>query len=312
MKNGKVLTLDERIAHILQADESRASSVFADLIAEVDDAIDAADQAGREAREIAGNPKIIDGGALGRALDAEHTAHRLRNGMAALEQLHHEALAREKLRDWHLQADLVEEKAAQLADELLERWPAMTTWILDYFARKAAVDAQVKALNATTPGFESRRLKEIELVARGIEGYGNSQPLEKQLRLPALVVGSQSAVPLLWPLPQHIGLELVGSLFPRNGTPVPLNEQCLGFEVRVIDGVDVVCEIGRPPIYTGEVAPLHPEMSLREQKLAEEAVRTVESAKHAAEGRAREREREHMSSISHNEELRRRQEGISK
>lgn len=98
-------TLDERVAAVLTNDEHRPSTVLADLIAEVDDAIDAADQIGREAREIAGNPKIIDHGALGRAQDAEHTAHRLRNGMQALKQLEHEAIARERLHQWHEQAD---------------------------------------------------------------------------------------------------------------------------------------------------------------------------------------------------------------
>jgi hypothetical protein len=51
VKNGKPEpTLDERVAHILRSEDHHPSSVLADLIAEVDDAIDEADQKSREAR----------------------------------------------------------------------------------------------------------------------------------------------------------------------------------------------------------------------------------------------------------------------
>jgi hypothetical protein len=76
--------LVERVAAILGNDEQRPSSVFADLISEIDSAIDAADQAGLEARAAMADPKIIDHGARGRAEDAEGLAHKLRNGLQAL------------------------------------------------------------------------------------------------------------------------------------------------------------------------------------------------------------------------------------
>jgi hypothetical protein len=93
---------------------------------------------------------------------------------------------------------------------MLERWPAVTSWILDYLQRKAVVDKEIDAINNAAPGFEGRRLRSIELTARGIENWGNSVPIEKQLKLPALVVGSDAAVPLLWPVRQNFGLEMVG------------------------------------------------------------------------------------------------------
>jgi hypothetical protein len=193
--------------------------VFVDLISEVDAAIDAADQAGREAREAAANPRIIDHGAMGRAFDAEGLAHKLRNGMQALKQLEHEAQMRERLRDWHQNADLVEERAVKLADEMLELYPKFSAWLLDFLQRKAVVDAEIRAVNESSPGYESRRIREIELTARGIDGYGMSVPIEKLLKLPALAVGSQTSLPLLWPLPQPpISLGVI-SLFAPNGTP---------------------------------------------------------------------------------------------
>jgi hypothetical protein len=110
-----VKPLDERVAAVLASDEHRPSTLFSDLISEVDDAIDAADQTSREAREAAANPKIIDHGARGRAEDAEHLAHRLRNGLEALKQLEQEALARERAKAWHAECDVVEARRDEIA-----------------------------------------------------------------------------------------------------------------------------------------------------------------------------------------------------
>jgi hypothetical protein len=307
--NIAVKPLDERVAAVLTNDEHRPSSVLADLIAEVDDAIAAADQAGREARAAAADPKVIDHGALGRAQDAEHTAHRLRNGMAALKELEHEAQCRERLKVWHADADLVEAKAVKLAEEMREQYPLFASWLVDYLKRKSVVDAEVRHINETAPGAEGRRLQEIELLARGISGYGMSQPIERLLKLPALVVGSQASPPLLWPVTESIGLAIVAGLFMPNGSVHrDPSTPCLGFEMR--DGV--VCEIGKPTPSIVPDEPLHEPLSLREQALAEQAERAVELAKHAADSIAREKERERMSDERHNAEIRRRQEAISK
>jgi hypothetical protein len=113
------LSLDQRVAGILTGEAHQPSETLSALIAEVDDATDHADQAGREARAVASDPKVIDHGALGRALDAEHTAHRLRNGMAALQQLHKEALARERVTEWHQKCDVFEAMVLKHRAELV-------------------------------------------------------------------------------------------------------------------------------------------------------------------------------------------------
>jgi hypothetical protein len=114
-------------------------------------------------------------------------------------------------------------------------------------------------------------------------------PIEKLLKLPALVVGSEASAPLLWPVVKSIGLALIG-MFPSNGS-MPITEECLGFEMR--DGV--VCEIGKPPPFTDPVAPLHPEMSLREQAIEQEAERAIAAERHANAGREREKRREELN-----------------
>jgi hypothetical protein len=96
---------------------------------------------------------------------------------------------------------------------------------------------------------------------------------------------------------------------PRNGSVErdPATP-CLGFEMR--DGV--VCEIGKPTPSTVPDEPLHEPLSLREQALIEQEQRAVDLAKHAADSIAREKERERRNDERHNEEIRRRQEAISR
>jgi hypothetical protein len=167
VKNGKPPTLDERIAATIGTTDYHPADLLADLIRETDEQIDHCDQLGREMRDRSTNPAILDPAARGAAEDSEFRAARLRNGLARLRELHHEAELRQQLRDWHQNADLVEERAVKLADELLERWPAVTSWICDFLGRKSVVDAEIRAVNEGAPGFEARRLREIELVARG-------------------------------------------------------------------------------------------------------------------------------------------------
>jgi hypothetical protein len=139
--------------------------------------------------------------------------------LAALQALHHEAELREQLRQWHLEADAIEAKAKELAGEMRQKYPEVTTWIVDFLKRKAVVDAEVQRLNSVVPGFESRRLIDVELLARGIDSFGSSQPVHEQLKVPALVIGSQSSLPPLWPLvPQSMNLGMLG-IFPQNGSP---------------------------------------------------------------------------------------------
>jgi hypothetical protein len=304
-------SLDERLAAVLTSDEHRPSSVLADLIRETDEAIDGADQAGREARAAANDPKVIDAGARGRAEDAEHMAHRLRNGMEALRQLHREAQLREQLHEWHKLADAVEAKRDVVASEFKECYPALAAWLPDVLQRMAAVDREIEHVNATAPGHESRRLASTELTARGADGWGLSKPVGKVLRLPQF----SGLEPLLWPLPQQFGVALMG-MFPANGSPVESVARGVS-RFELIDGV--IRAIGANGEVLESIAvdqpvppPLHPEMTLREQALAEEAERAAVAAKHAEDGRARERERQRLNDARENSEFARRQQAISR
>jgi hypothetical protein len=198
-KNGTAPTLDERIAAALAAPD-QPLSVFADLIAELDDAVDHADRTAREARAYSVDPAIIDADAHGRAKDAEFVAQRLHNALAALQELQREAVAREQSVAWHADAEAVEAVRDKLAAEMAEKYPAATAWIIDFFQRMVGCDQEVSRINGAAPPLEHRRLLGVELTARGIDNFGlNDRPIVETLRLPALVRGYGSAV--AWPAP---------------------------------------------------------------------------------------------------------------
>jgi hypothetical protein len=164
-KNGTAPTLDEHIAAALAAPD-RPSSVFADLIAEVDGAVDQADRTAREARARSVDPAIVDADAHGRATDAEFVAQRLHNALAALQELHCEAVAREQATAWQADADAVEANRDKLAAEMAEKYPAATAWVVDFLQRMNACDHEVSRINASAPSFEHRRLLGVELMRR--------------------------------------------------------------------------------------------------------------------------------------------------
>jgi hypothetical protein len=198
-KNGTAPTLDERIAAALAAPD-QPLSVFADLIAELDDAVDHADRTAREARAYSVDPAIIDADAHGRAKDAEFVAQRLHNALAALQELQREAVAREQSVAWHADAEAVEAVRDKLAAEMAEKYPAATAWIIDFFQRMVACDQEVSRINGAAPPLEHRRLLGVELTARGIDNFGlNDRLIVETLRLPALVRGYGSA--MAWPAP---------------------------------------------------------------------------------------------------------------
>jgi hypothetical protein len=159
-------TIDERVAMVLNSEDHHPSSILADLITEVGTEIERNDEAGRVARSVAVDPRVVDHGAIGRAQDSEYVAHKLRNGLAALQQLHQEAQAREKVAAWHSEADAMEKIVKKLHDQLVplakkaetaEREFASACQAIDVFLPEVyACMANCNALDAKRPIGESR------------------------------------------------------------------------------------------------------------------------------------------------------------
>jgi hypothetical protein len=119
----EMMSLDARIADLLRPGADQlSSSALMTLIAEVDKAIKAADQEGRTARAHSIDPSIVDGGARGRAEDAEFLAMRYRAGLTKLNGLHHAALTREEQARWNADAEGVRKEAEELGAHLKETY----------------------------------------------------------------------------------------------------------------------------------------------------------------------------------------------
>jgi hypothetical protein len=112
--------LDSRIATVLGSSDQFSSEYLAELIAETDEQINHADQAGRQARARSIDPTIVTGIAeRAKAEDSEFIAHRLRNGLERLKELHTAAQDRERVAQWHSEADAMEQLVLKLHDELV-------------------------------------------------------------------------------------------------------------------------------------------------------------------------------------------------
>jgi hypothetical protein len=161
-------TIDERVAMVLNSEDHHPSSILADLITEVGTEIERNDEAGRVARSVAVDPRVVDHGAIGRAQDSEYVAHKLRNGLAALQQLHQEAQAREKVAAWHSEADAMQTVVLKFHDELVPLARRAEAAELEYDAACDAIDdislkiytymKRCDEIEAAAPPGEARRL----------------------------------------------------------------------------------------------------------------------------------------------------------
>jgi hypothetical protein len=72
-----------------------------------------------------------------------------------------------------------------LAAEMHESYPAAVAQLVDLFQRMAACDREPSRTNGSAPPGDHRRLRKVELAARGVEGL--LQPdvfIAEMLRLP--------------------------------------------------------------------------------------------------------------------------------
>jgi hypothetical protein len=192
------------------------SSVFTDMIAEVEAAILDADATSRECRERLVDPAVIDPDARGRAEDSESAAQRLRNAAFKLKELQMAAIAREEAAAWRADADKVQAVRDQLAAEFALRYPAIVSELVGLFTSITACDREIDRIHSSPPDTENRRLRKVEAEARCI--YLAQGSILENCRLPNLLIGQHGAS-LAWPLSQpSVGLQLL-SIFPKNGSP---------------------------------------------------------------------------------------------
>ena len=112
-------------------------------------------------------------------------AIRLRTALPRLQVRLKQMEAAEYLARWEPEYERVKAVRDALAAEMREMYPAAVARLVDLFQRMAECDRECSRINGSAPYGDHRRLREVELTARGVEGL--LQPdvwIAEMLRLP--------------------------------------------------------------------------------------------------------------------------------
>jgi hypothetical protein len=195
-------TLEERIAAALT--NNITSSDLASLIAETEESISLADTTAEAERVKALDPIASPDPVKARAAmeNAAFTRERLRTVLPRLQRRIKQVEAAEYAAKWEPDFKRVEAQRDALAAEMREAYPAAVAQLADIFQRAADCDRECSRINGSAPDGEHRRLRRVELAARGVEGL--LQPdvyLAEMLRLPFFW---RDRGPIYaWPPPAH-------------------------------------------------------------------------------------------------------------
>jgi predicted transcriptional regulator len=187
--------LEKKIATAL-ADKDIASSNLAALIAETETAIAAADQAAEAEREKALDPALSPDPKAAREaiVAAEFARDRLRTLLPRLQ----EAQAAEYAARWASEYERVQAKRDELARRYAE-YPKLVARLVDLFGSAKALDEEVSRVNGSAPPGEHRRLRGVELSARGLKSFSTADPpIAKGVQLPDWAHSART----VWPPPR--------------------------------------------------------------------------------------------------------------
>jgi hypothetical protein len=205
MSNAAVKTetpsLDERIAALLAANPAdQPSAIFGLYLFQIDTAISVAEREGKAALARALDPSVVDGTARGIAHDSEYAVQRYKVARERLTVLRDAAVRREKQAVWNADAEEIELKVAQAADQVIEVYPRCVHELIELFQLMARVDQEVIEINSRKPA-GCTALRSVELVARKINAFGQHDlKIADKTQLPGLSVGhGQGSTLLVWP-----------------------------------------------------------------------------------------------------------------
>jgi hypothetical protein len=197
----KVLTLDQRIARALGTPNEFTS--FLNLISEVDEALDHADQRARGARTRALDPRTTDVAAARKeADDSEFETHRLRNGLQALQELQRAAVERAQTERLNADRARVRVNRDKLAADLKSLYPGLAKQLVKLFQEIETADRE--CLRVGIPSVECQARSISHLMA-------NDVTLLEAVRLPALVIGGHGSVEVWPPKKLPMSLRLTGA-----------------------------------------------------------------------------------------------------
>ena len=143
--------------------------------------------------------KSPDAAAAHRAMtENEFTRNRLSLVLPELQQKLQEAVAQELAAQWeadYLHGDAVCNKAA----ENFACLPALFAKIIDIYREREAANAMRSKINSAAPPGEHRRLKDPELLARGLDNFSRANPpMSEGTQLPDWSHSEK----MLWPIRQ--------------------------------------------------------------------------------------------------------------
>jgi hypothetical protein len=76
-------------------------------------------------------------------------------------------------------------KCDALAQEYGKTYPKIVAQLVDLFSRAEAVDKDASRISGSAPSGEHRRLRQVELVARGLDNFSRADPpITKAVQLP--------------------------------------------------------------------------------------------------------------------------------
>jgi hypothetical protein len=187
--------LEKKIATAL-ANKDIGSSNLAALIAETETAIAAADQAAEAEREKALDPALSPDPKAAREaiVAAEFARDRLRTLLPRLQEAQAAEYAERRASEY----ERVQAKRDELARRYAE-YPKLVAPLVDLFGSAKALDEEVSRVNGSAPPGEHRRLRGVELSARGLETFSTADPpIAKGVQLPDWAHSART----VWPPPR--------------------------------------------------------------------------------------------------------------
>jgi hypothetical protein len=206
------ITLEQEIVAAL-AGVDIASSDLSTLIERTERAIPEADQEAETARSMALDPVLSPDAKAARAAmeDAAFTRDRLKTLLPRLQERLQLAQAAEYAASWEADFAQVEGRRNELAQEYAATYPKVMAQLVDLFTCAEELDKELSRINGTAPPYEHRRLRQVELVARGLDNFSRADPpITKAVQLADWTHSDR----LAWPPQSSLAVTVAQSMVP--------------------------------------------------------------------------------------------------
>jgi hypothetical protein len=224
-------TMDERISQLLKEPAGASAETIALHLRWAKASATVAENAGRAARLKSVDPQCVDGIAeRSKAEDHEFIAQRLRNAVEALELLLQAATRREELAQWKARTAGLQQRVADLSQELLGVYAETTAKLVDLFSRCDAADKAVAQINYAAPD-TLHRLCGVEATLT----KGSDTKIIPRVKLPTLTSNGHAAPDAWPPVAIPIGVQLHDAMIAgmRMARP-PTEDERIAESMRVV------------------------------------------------------------------------------